>query len=227
MAPINLEAPASPAELYLACGDDVEVVARRPLFTGDVLSVPDRGLVMLLQHPCSMRYGRSLAPQLLVAPVADWQGKVPSDWTTHTKRMFLPEVEPGVNKSVEFVEVYTVPSSAVTAAARVVVLSQRGVNLLLQRWVFHLSRVVVPTATLHESIAAEHEEADLIGEEVGDLVAAGHDALEAAGLVDDWLDTREGGRRRRELLRDPQARSGVRRRLREETRRHIANAPKG
>jgi hypothetical protein len=221
LAPIALEGPDEPDDLYLARGEDVALVAERPLFTGDVLDLGDEGVVMLLQHPCSMRSGSALAPQLIVAGVRDSRERAPSDWTTHAKRMFLPEFTPGATKCVEFSDVRTISSSLAEGATRLAVLSQRGVNLLLQRWVHHLTRVIVPTGTVHASIAAEHEEADLIGEEVSDLVASGLDPRAAAKLVDDWLDADEGGKRRRLLLRDPQARSDVRRRLRAQAREWV------
>lgn len=69
----GLDRPRHDDELYLARGD--EVLASRPLMTGDVLEpVRVPGLpagahqVMVITHPCSMRSdGVTLAPSLLVA----------------------------------------------------------------------------------------------------------------------------------------------------------------
>ena len=199
-------------------GDDVDDVAERPYFTGDVLDVEGKGTVALLQHPCSMRQGATLRPNLLVADVRPWTQGVPSDWEKHPKRMFLPEFGPGEVRSIEFDTVQTVGSDLVEASKRIGVLSQRGVNLLLQRWVHHLTRVVVSTPTLHRAIAAQHEEADLIGEVVGDLVVSGVDRAVASQKVNEWLDVEENGERRRDRFRDPQAHSDLRRGLRHAAR---------
>lgn len=218
MVPIELEAPSSSDDLYLARGEDVQVVGARPLFTGDVLELNDGTMVILLQHPCSMRNGLTLVPQLIVSNVVPWDQRVPSDWTKYPKKMFLLEFRPNQTYAVDFVQVRTIAAEQAEQATRLAVLSQRGVNLLLQRWANHLTRVVVPTTTLHESIAAEHEEADLIGDQVGDLIDRGLGPDSAAKLVDDWLNVQVSGNRRRKLLRDPQARSGLRKQLRADAR---------
>ncbi len=47
-------------------------------------------------------------------------------------------------------------------AKRIACLSQFGVNLLLQRWIQHNSRVVVPTEKIDEATVSQFDEADLI-----------------------------------------------------------------
>lgn len=223
MTSVELESPDDPDDLYLARGDEIDLFSERPLFTGDVLTLADGCAVSLLQHPCSMRYGLELVPNLIVADVKPWSMKPPSDWTQHAKRMFLPEFQSDETMTIDFVTVKTISSDQAKHATRTAILSQRGVNLLLQRWVNHLTRVVVPTASVHESIAAEHEEADLIGEMAGDLVTAGIPREEAGTLVDNWLNTKENGKPRRARLRDKQAHSALRRGLRHAAQVWIAD----
>lgn len=218
MTDIVLETPDRPKDLYLARGDEVEELAERPLFTGDLLEIESGGVIALLQHPCSMRQGQKFRPNLLVAEVIPWTQPVPDDWTTHIKRMVLPDARPEGAVSVEFDSAQIMASEVVERAARAVIMSPRGVNLLLQRWVHHLTRVVVPSWRIHQAIAAQHEEADFIGEAVGDLVASGIDRVDANRLVDEWLDFKEDGNRRRAGFADPQAHSDLRRDIRQAVR---------
>jgi len=75
----SLEAPGTDeapefSSLFRARGD--EVVAQRPIFTGDIffdVTVEGEGSaknVIVLQHPCVIRRGIELTPKLLVAEVA-------------------------------------------------------------------------------------------------------------------------------------------------------------
>jgi hypothetical protein len=104
---------------------------------------------------------------------------------------------------------------------RVAMLSSRGVNLLVQRWIYHNSRVTIPTITINSQVAGPFEEADLIQEATEDLVATGNfDDGKAANLVDEWLSMSEsdGSAPRREILADPQQRSTVRTSLRRQVK---------
>ena len=85
----NLEAPGTDEapefeSLYRARGD--EVLAQRPIFTGDVFfDVNVEGEeqtcnVIVLQHPCVIRKGVELTPKLLVAEVASAALLPPSQW---------------------------------------------------------------------------------------------------------------------------------------------------
>ena len=82
-APGTDEAPAYQS-LYRARGD--EVAAQRPLFTSDVFfDVNVEGEeqtrnVVVLQHPCVIRKGIELTPNLLVAEVASAAVLPPSQW---------------------------------------------------------------------------------------------------------------------------------------------------
>lgn len=87
-------------------------------------------------------------------------------------KMPLPELIPTLetgrrHQAAFFDEPYLVSPDDLMPDKRIAYLSQTGVNLLLQRWVHHNSRVVVPTATYQEVSSPAYEEADLI-----DLVSA-------------------------------------------------------
>ncbi|MGC5172086.1 hypothetical protein ACLQ2Q_15695 [Microbacterium sp. DT81.1] len=105
-------------------------------------------------------------------------GDIPSDWSAgHFKAMFLPEVggEGTAAVRVKFQDIQIVDPQQLEAGERVAILSAYGVNLLLQRWIHHNSRIVVPTSRLETSTAGPFDEADLIGDSVPDLMAKGDD----------------------------------------------------
>lgn len=212
---ITLETPDDPGQLYLACTpDDVELFKNRPLFTGDVFQIND-ALYALIQHPCSMRRGSVLAPKLLMSRVRK-SNQIPKDWSTgHFKRMFLPDMD-GENYTLSFEELEIFESTVVEWAARITILSEAGTNLLIQRWVYHNSRVVVPTITLHGQTTGPFNEAELVGEAVDELTDCGISNTDAIVMVDDWLGGERvpGGISWRESLVDPQLRATVRRSLR-------------
>lgn len=210
----ELETPRSPDDLYQARGEDVELLKHRPVFTGDVLRLGGGRLVALLQHPCSMRHHTTLVPRLLVAELRPWREGVPSNWNGHFRRMFLPNLDGQNNWVIDFDAIDLVDAAAAIDAERMAVLSQEGVNLLMQRWLKHQSRVTVPTLTINEMIAGQFDEADLIGDTVTELVDAGLEPEEARAKVDAWLDDGPRGTTKREALNDPQKRSTVRAELR-------------
>lgn len=218
MAGHNLESPDSPEDLYQARGEDVEMLAHRPLFTGDVLQLDGKNTVALLQHPCSLRRGPVLVPRLLVANAGPWTNGVPSDWSKHIRRMFLPAFNGSEDWVIEFDEFDLLNASDAESAKRIAIMSQRGVNLLLQRYIHHMSRVIVPTMRINEMITGQFDEADLVGDAVDTLVATGMDVTVAADRVDTWLSEKQQGTSRRDLLYDPQERAGVRQALRTQVR---------
>ncbi|MCA1696985.1 MAG: hypothetical protein LC749_20955, partial [Actinobacteria bacterium] len=172
----DLEAPGSDADLYRATGD--EVAKARPYLTGDVFEASEvRDLdgellsrtVMIMQHPCAMRVnGIDLVPGLLVAEVAEHQYLKPSQWLGFTRVMPLPELlrdsdnHAQLHHAAYFNRVHIVRPGGL--GSRIASLSIRGVNLLLQRWVHHNSRVVVPSGEFLRVIGGVFEEADLIEE---------------------------------------------------------------
>jgi hypothetical protein len=228
--PHDLEAPcgddADWSLLYRARGD--EVVPHRPIFTGDVfekvvVQYPD-GLtkhknVIIVQHPCAMRSnGVDLVLRLLVAEVRNHRVISPGEWTGYGKNMPLPDLVPTVetgrrNQAGFFDELHLVGPQALQD--RIACLSQLGVNLLLQRWIHHNSRVVVPTFTLNEVTSGVFEEADLIEEWCEDRTTSGDTVEQATKECVAWLrEDGGGGLMRQRMLEDPQNRSGIRKQMR-------------
>jgi len=216
-----LESPSSADELYLAASAD-EVEAARPVMTGDVFSeveIPGTdgiGLGIVLTHPCSMRVdGVNLADRLLMARVATSTDVPLKKWATgHFKVMPLPGLL-GAHHSASFDEIGLVGSGVLAASERVACLTPFGINLLQQRFVWHLTRFLAPTHLLGEAAEAVFEEADLCEEWVASSIEAGTDSGEAAKSFHDWIrGTDESGAVRQALLAEPQRRAGLRREMR-------------
>jgi hypothetical protein len=217
--------PVAPDEVYLARGE--EVSAERPAFTGDVYSgvpviSPSTGdtknqTVILLQHPCAFRSdGVNLADGLAAAIVRPHP--VVQDWKTHGKLMPLPVLRPEVesakrNQAALFDDLRVVRRVDLEqSATRIACLSQEGVDLLLQRWVNHNSRVVVPTHTLDQVVSGPFEEADLVEEWCVEAASFGAPLDTAASECLAWLRADIGnGETRQTLLEQPRLRSRVRR----------------
>lgn len=213
--------------LYRARAD--EVTPHRPVFTGDIFEkVPVQGLgesktktVMILQHPCALRSnGVDLHSRLMVAELRNHRIIPVDQWSGHLAKMPLPGLIPTLesarrDQAAFFDELYLVSSDELALEKRIAVLSQAGVNLLLQRWVHHNSRVVVPTATYQEMTSPSYEEADLVEEWCEERAAAGVGVRDASVEAMKWLREDSGtGVTRQRLLNEPQCRSAVRRQLR-------------
>ena len=209
----SLETPSNWPALYAARGTETQDFEFRPRFTGDVLLEGDTR-VLLLQHPCAMRRGPSLVERLLVGHVTKQNGKPPSDWGSgHFKKAFLPEMLDGEHYAVMFDEIDIWSAERVAEAERQVISSLYGVNLLMQRWMYHNTRVEVPTGRFNDSTNGPFDEADLVGEILTELDLGGIDVEGAVERVDGWLDGAEadGEPSRRARLNDAQQRSSVRR----------------
>ena len=93
--------------------------------------------------------------KLLVAEVAPAQVLKPSKWVTgNDKQLPLVELRPGESAATyaaRFVDHHLVTPEELEGGTRIACLSQRGVNLLMQRWVHHDSRVIVPTLAVPRS----------------------------------------------------------------------------
>ncbi len=225
---VALEGPESIESLYLARGRD-EVSPGRPLMTGDVLEgveIPGledgEGLVAVMAHPCSMRSdGRSLVERLVVARVAE-HAEVPLQrWEGHLRIMPLPALLPhtGTFHAVYLDQIGLVPSSSLETAERVACLSPRGVCLLYQRFIKNLTRLTVPTATLHEQVDHVFVEADLQEEWVNERADEGIPIPEAVVGFEGWIRTQVSGVMRQQRLREPQLRAGIRAEMRRELQR--------
>jgi hypothetical protein len=232
----DLECPgtfSSPdwASLYRARGD--EVVAHRPLFTGDVfgkVKVPGSAasisekMVTLVQHPCALRTnGTDLTPQLIVAEVREFKVLTPKEWKGHYKKMPLPELMFSDNGetfhgAAFFDSLLMVPSENLHRAKRLACLSPVGINLMLQRWVAYNSRAVIPTVTYQEVTNGPYEEADLVEEWCEQRVSDGMSINTATSEAVEWLRKcpDENRPRRQDQLTNPQQISGIRRDMRKE-----------
>ena len=227
----DLEAPATEADLYHARGD--EVTHGRPYFTGDVFEdsevkdldgEPLLMTVMIVQHPCAMRVnGSDLVPGLLVAEVAEHQYLKPARWTGYTRVMPLPDLwVDSDDPTSRHLAAYFNRAHIVRPAklgTRIASLSIRGVNLLLQRWVHHNSRVVVPTGEFLRVIGGVFEEADLIEEWCDTRI--GVDIAAATAECVNWLreEPADGTATRQKLLEDEQCCGPVRRQMRQRLQR--------
>lgn len=207
----NLETPDRPDAIYTAIGEDVDIF--RPVFTGDVYTLPDGRRVMIIQHPCALRRGTNLIDRLLVAEVSQ-SNRLPEDWAAgHFKIMPLPGLlGSSLDFSANFINLDLISSDELTPQTRVASLSLVGVNLLLQRWVHHNSRVVIPTITYSEQTIGPFEEADLAADWCME-----RESLElplAMKEFDEWIRESVGGETRQAMLTNNQKRSVVRRDMR-------------
>ena len=212
------------ASLYRARGDEVNT--SRPVFTGDVfenvtLSDGSTSAVIIVQHPCALRSnGVDLNATLLVAPVAPSAVIPIPGWSGSYKKMPLPELDGSASFAASFAELDVISNEALETAKRVAVLSQFGVNLLLQRWVHHNSRAIIPSSDYQIVTSAEYEEADLTEEWCDERTATGPGLGEVTAEAHEWFRTTagEGLATWQSLLGDPQQRSAVRRAMRAEMR---------
>lgn len=215
----RLEAPDTVDELYLARGE--EIPQWRPITTGDVfddvpltLAPEGTGSAIVLTHPCSMRVdGVRLADRLLVAPVLPSAEFALGDWKGHYRKMPLPELRDGASYAADFTKIEPVASASLAPAARIAALQPVGVNLLLQRLVHHMSRVVVETGLFDVACGPAFAEVELIENWLEAAVDAGHDPAEAARVCHDWLRGGDGGgpTSPQGRLGEPQQRPAVRR----------------
>jgi hypothetical protein len=223
--PDELEAPNSPSELYLARGGEVNV--NRPLMQGDIfadIEIPGvddgPGIAAIVTHACSMRQdGVHLTERLLVGRVEVSPDVPLRRWASgHYKILPLPEVmgPGGESFALKYDLCGRVASADLEAAERLACLDPFGICLLLQRWVNHQARVIVPTDQFHLACAHVFEEADLVEEWVEAARSAGGDPDAAAVELHNVLRApRENERSLQESLLDPAKRAHVRRVVRE------------
>ena len=217
-------------ELYVARED--EVPAHRPIYAGDVFTGvplrPTRGepknrTIMVIQHPCAMRPdGVNLGPSILVARVRPFGVLDRDRWTTNGKLMPLPDLRPSVNSNQRnqaafFDDTYHVHPDDLALGTRSACLSEIGTYLMLQRWVYHSSRVVPPTWQVEEMNSHLYAEADLLEAWCEQALAGGVTPEEALVQAAAWLDEPSGGTTRRAMLRTSALRSSLNRGARQAT----------
>jgi len=216
----SLESPSSPDDLYLASTPD-EVEPARPFLTGDVfdgIEIPgltSSGLAVVLTHPCSMRIdGVNLAERLLMALVRESADIPLHRWTTgHFRVMPLPGLLGG-HHSASFEDIGLVRSGVLAETPRVGCLTPFGVNLLQQRFIWHLTRFLVPTHRLGEAAEAVFAEADLAEEWVETAMGSSAQPKEAQRAFHDWIRAVDRtGVSRQSRLREAQHVPGIRREM--------------
>lgn len=224
----DLECPAGPQagwpdQLYRTRGS--EVVSWRPVFTGDVFERKTDGTTksrnyVVLQHPCALRTnGVDLVGRLLVAEARRFQTANAEVWASNGRIMPLPSLYKGgetgkARQAVIFEKLEVLPLEDL--GTRIACLTRHGVNLLLQRWIRHNSRLVVPTPQIDDVTSAVFEEADLIEDWCTEANAAKVNAKVAASDCMTWLREDSAGQSRQARIEEPQFRSEVRREMRAE-----------
>ncbi|WP_417233817.1 hypothetical protein [Arthrobacter sp.] len=137
--------------------------------------------------------------------------------------MPLPELkpEPASHFAANFQVPHLVESNALVPENRIACLSQIGVNLLLQRWVHHNSRVIVPTFDYQEVTAEQFEEADLVEEWCEDLAASPDEVETETEAAHEWLRSASSEQNMswQKLLKNPQSRGAVRSAMRKQIRK--------
>lgn len=171
--------------------------------------------VMVLQHPCALRSdGIKLSESVLVVLLRQHKVVEPTDWKRYWKLMPLPDLMTWVdsgkrNQVAMFDDTFHVHRDELRS--RIACLSLRGVDLLVQRWVHHCSRVVVKTADIDQVTSGAYEEVEIVEEWCGIATQNGVSSEDAIRDADVWLKGAFGSMTRREALVSPQYRSQIRR----------------
>ena len=226
--PAHLDRPNSIDELYLYRGD--EVVDYRPLMQGDIfeqIEIPglDDGasLGIILTHPCSMRRGDKWAKRILVARVTKSDPIPLEDWVEHHFRVMpLPELNPEereTHHSARFEDCGSVAPELLVEAKRVACLDPRGITLLQQRYVYHLTRYEADLDSLHKVSEPNLIEAELLEDWLESALEAGISAEEAMKSFLDFIRAPGDGTTLQKDLEDRTRQAAVRREIGEERER--------
>ncbi|MGH2904132.1 MAG: hypothetical protein ACRDK7_11200 [Solirubrobacteraceae bacterium] len=164
----ELDCPREDGELYEARGEEVDDL--RPVCQGDVyegLTLPgyelgDHEMVMLSQHPCSLRSGAALRPRIQALPVRRHQYLPPRSWSGHGKVFPLPALEDKEHLAADLSEAGMVTREQLASARRTITLSRRAILLLQQRIVWTAAHTIVGLDTFEEFNAPALEEIELL-----------------------------------------------------------------
>jgi hypothetical protein len=152
--PQEVPVEAERYEILRAEDVDTEPPAFRPLGPGDVfldiglghLAEPISGPVMVVGHPCSLRRGLTLKPDIPVAPIIELgipTNQLPySDRCLPVRKMLPPGSS--TNRVVDLTLATTTRVAELTIAKRCASLSNAGIVALQQRLVGNAVRVKVP-----------------------------------------------------------------------------------
>ena len=131
---VELDRPSSVESLYIARGDPVE--PWRPIMSGDIFrgvgipGVGDHDVVMLISHPCSMRRGADLLPNLQALPIRSYQSVPLEGWSSgHFRALPLPglgQPERTGDLAAILTDIGMVSSSELDLAERIACLSRRA-----------------------------------------------------------------------------------------------------
>jgi hypothetical protein len=172
--------------------------------------------------------GITLSNSILVAEVHKFPVLPPDKWHTNGKLMPLPDLLVDVTSNRRHQAAFfdkTFHVHPLDLTGRIACLSPRGANLLLQRWVYHSSRVIVPSFDFDAVVSPVYEQADIIEEWCGIAMEAGRTIEEASRDAHAWLREIDGGITRERALQDPQRRALVRRQARTAAATWHAPAP--
>jgi hypothetical protein len=222
-----LEVPDEAEALFLARGDEVN--SNRPLYTGDIVTgtslnvlQPEPLTVAVVSHPCAIRAGAKLLGHLHVAPVVAHSESGPQMWRGNFKYMALDglaEATGLANPVIRLDRMTLVATDTLDISRRIACLDRPGVNILRQRLVHHLTRLVVNVSVFDSEASAAHGEVELTEEWLDAAVDSGVDPAEAAQDLHTWLR----GNDRQRLLGDPATAPTVRRAARAELRNRYAS----
>ena len=163
----ELSLPLTAEYLWLTQG---EISSARPLMQGDVFnrqSANQRGILMVVSHPCSMRAGLRLRPRQTIVNIE--QIKPPSSvdcWRAgYYDYMPLPGLlHDSIGKGYPAAN-FRLISSAMTENLvpdkRIAILSFEGILILQQRLAHHLTRAIIDLPTLARVSEAVFVEVEL------------------------------------------------------------------
>jgi hypothetical protein len=210
-------------EIYL--GSDRASNPFRPIFTGDIFEVDGDRRVMVVEHPCAMRAGSRVADTVLVAPIASHNSMNHQRWSDGYYDKFpLPELDgEGTFFAASFNQFERCSTDMLTSANRLACFLPLGVNMLQHRLVWYLTRCHVSTAKFDDAFACYYEEADIIEEWVEEAASRQVDENLALDDIEAALgEIGDGAQSFREMLRDAQRRSFVRRTMRQRAKDRYA-----
>ena len=200
------------------------VQSPRPHFTGDVfenvslIGEDAPATVVVLQHPCALLdKDNELRSVLHVAKLIDYRAALPREWLGNYDLMPLvvQEGDSPKHQAVAFDQPALAQSSGLGLSNRVACMEIEGAALLLQRWTNANTRVVVPCWRLVQVIEEQFAETDGMESWCAQRRRARVSYADAAREASLWLDEKsdDTGRPRRELLKEPQYRKHIVRKM--------------